>query len=125
MGSGQILSVDETVRNPRSEAPDGQAMAGAMAGRGGGGAGAGAAAACGASRVRAWNPAADLRLRGRAFGAYPRAGLMAQILALYHACGANPVGVKAQQHAAVMCGNGHGHLPSSVLWQWQDHVLRP
>ncbi|KAK9846000.1 hypothetical protein WJX81_008028 [Elliptochloris bilobata] len=31
-----ILSVDETVRNPRSEAPDGQAMAGAMAGRGGG-----------------------------------------------------------------------------------------
>ena len=32
----QILSVDETVRNPRSEAPDGQAMAGAMAGRGGG-----------------------------------------------------------------------------------------
>jgi len=30
------LSVDETVRNPRSEQPDGQAMAGAMAGRGGG-----------------------------------------------------------------------------------------
>jgi len=35
-GAEQILSVDETVRNPRSEQPDGQAMAGAMAGRGGG-----------------------------------------------------------------------------------------
>ncbi len=53
------------------------------------GAGAGAVVACGASRVRAWNLAADLRQRGRAFGAYPWAGLMAQILALYHACGAN------------------------------------
>lgn len=31
-----ILSVDETVRNPKSEAPDGQNMANAMAGRGGG-----------------------------------------------------------------------------------------
>ncbi len=29
-----ILSVDETVRNPKSEAPDGQAMASAMGGRG-------------------------------------------------------------------------------------------
>jgi T-complex protein 1 subunit eta len=31
-----ILSVDETVRNPRSEGPEGQAAANAMAGRGGG-----------------------------------------------------------------------------------------
>lgn len=34
-----ILSVDETVRNPRSEAPDGQGAANAMAGRGGRGGG--------------------------------------------------------------------------------------
>jgi hypothetical protein len=31
-----VLSVDETVRNPKSEQPDGHAAAAAMAGRGGG-----------------------------------------------------------------------------------------
>lgn len=36
-----VLSVDETVRNPKSDAPDGQAMAAAMAGRGGRGGGRG------------------------------------------------------------------------------------
>ena len=34
-----VLSVDETVRNPRSEQPDGQDAAAAMAGRGGRGRG--------------------------------------------------------------------------------------
>ena len=34
-----ILSVDETVRNPKSEAPDGQGAANAMGGRGGRGRG--------------------------------------------------------------------------------------
>ncbi len=36
-----VLSVDETVRNPRSQGPDGQDAAAAMAGRGMGGRGRG------------------------------------------------------------------------------------